>query len=178
MRSLIFVPVLFFTATLNVSAQQEKSDASKTLRELLKSSKGLKTFSKRLEMDEFLFNFTDFGDTPFTVFIPSDAATSEIDKRAKTDKEKYMSKLLKGDVYVKQHLFITKKITSKQLKEMARNKKPLQNFLTDKKYKVSVKGDSILLEDVKITQADILCKGGVVHVIDGAFPEIERKPGR
>jgi len=171
---------LLFLGTLNASAQQEKSvqkeksDPSKNVSEWLANSKNLKTFSKAFKVageNSGGQNALESGFIPFTIFAPSDSALAKIDKEAKSDEEKIENTFLgrKSVSHTGYHIFYGEKLTSKKLMAMAKNKKFLENQVFGGKQQLSEKEGSIFIGGCKVTQADILCKGGVIHVIDGAL---------
>ena len=170
---------LLFLGTLNASAQQEKSvqkeksDPSKNVSEWLANSKSLKTFSKAFKVageNSGGQNALESGSIPFTIFAPSDSALAKIDKEAKSDEEKIENTFLdRNELHTGYHIFYGEKLTSKKLMAMAKNKKFLENQVFGGKQQLSEKEGSIFIGGCKVTQADILCKGGVIHVIDGAL---------
>jgi uncharacterized surface protein with fasciclin (FAS1) repeats len=100
----------------------------------------------------------------------SDSALAKIDKEAKSDEEKIENTFLdRNERHTGYHIFYGEKLTSKKLMAMAKNKKSLENQVFGGKQQLSEKEGSIFIGGCKVTQADILCKGGVIHVIDGAL---------
>ncbi|MCP4175218.1 MAG: fasciclin domain-containing protein [Fuerstiella sp.] len=171
MKHFILAMTLLFIGTPNASDQQDKSDPSKTFAESLAASKSLKTFSKAMKLNAFELEFLKSGDVPFTIFAPSDSALAKIDKEAKSDKEKIENTFLnRNEQCTLLHVFLGQKLTSKDLMAMAKNGKPLNNeWQFIERNLLSEKGGSVFIDGVKVTQPDILCKGGVIHVIDGAI---------
>lgn len=99
------------------------------------------------------------GDGPFTVFAPTDDAFKKVPKEAlealAKDKDKLKKVLtyhvIKGKVMAADAI----KLDGKQAETVAKVKLPIK-----------VKGDDVMVGKAKVTKTDIVCKNGVIHVID------------
>jgi uncharacterized surface protein with fasciclin (FAS1) repeats len=96
------------------------------------------------------------GEGPFTVFAPSDAAFAKIPKDVLedllADKEKLAAVL-------KYHV-VSGKVTADQVVKLSSAK-----TLNGQSVAIDT-AEGVKINDAKVTKADILCKNGVIHVID------------
>ena len=98
------------------------------------------------------------GAGPFTVFAPTDAAFSAI--------QKDVDNLLKPENKAKLTDILTYHVVSGNA--MAADLKDGQELTTVQggKLKVAIKGDKVMIGDAQVTLADVVASNGVVHVID------------
>ena len=98
------------------------------------------------------------GAGPFTVFAPTDAAFSAI--------QKDVDNLLKPENKAKLADILTYHVVSGNA--MAADLKDGQELTTVQggKLKVAIKGDKVMIGDAQVTLADVAASNGVVHVID------------
>ena len=98
------------------------------------------------------------GVGPFTVFAPTDAAFSAI--------QKDVDNLLKPENKAKLADILTYHVVSGNA--MAADLKDGQELTTVQggKLKVAIKGDKVMIGDAQVTLADVAASNGVVHVID------------
>lgn len=98
------------------------------------------------------------GVGPFTVFAPTDAAFTAIQKEVDT--------LLKPESKEKLSRILAYHVVSG--KAMAADLKDGQELTTVEggKLKVSIKGDKVMVGNAHVTMADVAASNGVVHVID------------
>lgn len=98
------------------------------------------------------------GKGPFSVFAPTDAAFSVI--------QKDVDNLLKPENKSKLADILTYHVVSGE--SMAADLKEGQELTTVQggKLTVSIKGDKVMINDAHVTMADIAASNGVVHVID------------
>lgn len=98
------------------------------------------------------------GAGPFTVFAPTDAAFSAI--------QKDVDNLLKPENKAKLTDILTYHVVSGNA--MAADLEDGQELTTVQggKLKVAIKGDKVMIGDAQVTLADVIASNGVVHVID------------
>ena len=98
------------------------------------------------------------GAGPFTVFAPTDAAFSAI--------QKDVDNLLKPENKAKLTDILTYHVVSGNA--MAADLEDGQELTTVQggKLKVAIKGDKVMIGDAQVTLADVVASNGVVHVID------------
>lgn len=98
------------------------------------------------------------GEGPFTVFAPTDAAFSAIQKDVDT--------LLKPENKAKLANILTYHVVAG--KTMAADLKDGQELTTvqGSKLKVSVKNGKVMVGDANVTSTDVQASNGVIHVID------------
>ena len=98
------------------------------------------------------------GAGPFTVFAPTDAAFSAI--------QKDVDNLLKPENKAKLADILTYHVVSGNA--MAADLEDGQELTTVQggKLKVAIKGDKVMIGDAQVTLADVAASNGVVHVID------------
>jgi uncharacterized surface protein with fasciclin (FAS1) repeats len=97
------------------------------------------------------------GDGPFTVFAPTDDAFAKLP-------EGTIESLLKDKETLKKILLyhvVSGKVSSKEVVKL--NK---AETLAGKDVKIKVKDGSVMINDAKVTGADIMASNGVIHVID------------
>ena len=102
------------------------------------------------------------GDGPFTVFAPTDAAFEALPKGTlesllKPENKKKLAAILTYHV-------VAGKVTAAdvvKLKEAA--------TVQGSKVKIKVKGGKVKVENANVVKTDILCKNGVIHVIDAVI---------
>ena len=98
------------------------------------------------------------GAGPFTVFAPTNAAFSAI--------QKDVDNLLKPENKAKLTDILTYHVVSGNA--MAADLEDGQELTTVQggKLKVAIKGDKVMIGDAQVTLADVVASNGVVHVID------------
>lgn len=111
------------------------------------------------------------GDGPFTVFAPTNAAFNKlpagtVDTLLKPENQEQLKKVLTYHV-------VPGRVTSKQLEMMIKkgNGEAMLTTVEGEKLTAMMDGSNIVLKDAKgqtatVTQADVMQKNGVIHVID------------
>jgi uncharacterized surface protein with fasciclin (FAS1) repeats len=97
------------------------------------------------------------GDGPFTVFAPTDDAFAKLP-------EGTVEALLKDKETLKKILLyhvVAGEVTSKEVVKLTK-----AETLEGKNVKIKVKDGSVMINDAKVTGADIMASNGVIHVID------------
>ncbi len=106
------------------------------------------------------------GPGPFTVFAPTDAAFAKVpaDKLAewmKPENKMKLADLLKAHV-------VSGKVTAAEVSKMDSAKSLAGADLT-----VKAEGADVMVENAKVTKADIMASNGVIHVIDAVIMPTE-----
>ena len=96
---------------------------------------------------------------PFTVFAPTDEAFAKLpagtlDDLLKPENKEKLKEILKYHV-----LFGT--VLAKDVVDFK-----MAKTVNGQKLKVTVKGETVMVDNAKITKTDIMCINGVTHVID------------
>ncbi len=114
------------------------------------------------------------GPGPFTVFAPTNAAfdklpSGTVDNLLKAENQDMLKKILTYHV-------VAGKVTSKQLVNMIKQENGSATLTTVEggKLTASLEGANVVLKDEKggtaiVTQADVMQKNGVIHVVDSVL---------
>lgn len=97
------------------------------------------------------------GDGPFTVFAPTDDAFAKLP-------EGTVEALLKDKETLKNILLyhvVAGEVTSKEVVNLTK-----AETLAGKNININVKDGSVMINDSKVTGADIMASNGVIHIID------------
>jgi transforming growth factor-beta-induced protein len=99
------------------------------------------------------------GEGPFTVFAPTDEAFAKLDKALLDD-------LLKPEnkdtlVAILTYHVVPGKVTAADVVKLTSAKTVQGEEIT-----IKVEGDTVMVNDAKVTQTDIAARNGVIHVID------------
>ena len=97
------------------------------------------------------------GDGPFTVFAPTDEAFAKLP-------EGTIEALLKDKETLKNILLyhvVSGNVTSKEVVNLN-----TAETLAGKNVKIKVKDGSVMINDSKVTTADVMASNGVIHIID------------
>ena len=100
------------------------------------------------------------GDGPFTVFAPTDEAFAKLP-------EGTVEALLKDKETLKTILLyhvVAGEVTSKDVVNLTK-----AETLAGKNINIKVKNGSVMINDSKVTGADIMASNGVIHVIDSVL---------
>ena len=99
------------------------------------------------------------GEGPFTVFAPTDEAFAKLP-------EGTVESLLKPENKTKLVDILTYHVVTGNVKSEAAVKLDKATALNKKDIKLEVKDGTLMLNDAKVTKADIEASNGVIHVID------------
>ncbi len=99
------------------------------------------------------------GPGPFTVFAPTDAAFAKlpagtVDELLKPENKEKLTAILTYHV-------VSGKVTAAQVMKMTSAKTVNGQPVT-----ISATGGTVMVNNAKVTKADIMCSNGVIHVID------------
>jgi uncharacterized surface protein with fasciclin (FAS1) repeats len=102
------------------------------------------------------------GEGPFTVFAPTNEAFEKLPKGT-------LETLLKPEnkdqlVAILKYHVVAGKVLAKDVVKLDE-----AETLQGGKVKIEVKGDVVMINGAKVLKTDILCKNGVVHVIDAVL---------
>jgi len=99
------------------------------------------------------------GKGPFTVFAPTDDAFAKLPAGTLDD-------LLKPENKEKLKGILTYHVASGKVKAAVVTKRKTIKTLNGQQLKITVKDGTVMVDNAKITKADIMCSNGVIHVID------------
>jgi uncharacterized surface protein with fasciclin (FAS1) repeats len=102
------------------------------------------------------------GEGPFTVFAPTNEAFEKLPKGT-------LESLLKPEnkdklVAILKYHVVPGKVMAKDVVKL-----DSAETLQGGKVAIEVKGDTVMIDNAKVIKADIICKNGVVHVIDSVI---------
>ncbi len=102
------------------------------------------------------------GEGPFTVFAPTDDAFAKlpagtVEELLKPENKEKLAAILTYHV-------VPGKVTAAQVTKMSSAKTVNGQPLT-----ITVNGGTVIVDNAKVIKADIMCKNGVIHVIDSVM---------
>ncbi|QEL15710.1 fasciclin domain-containing protein [Limnoglobus roseus] len=163
MKTPIALVLLAIVAALGLADDKKTDD--KTIAEVAMGSKDFSTLIDAVKAAELTDAFK--GDGPITVFAPTNAAFEKLgkDKLAElhANKKKLAEVLLSHVVKGKVTAEDVKKLKGKDLDTMG------------SKFAVRTNADAITVGGANVTKTDIVCKNGIIHVIDGVLIPDELK---
>lgn len=158
MKTSLALALVAALAALGV-AEDKKDTSGQTIAEVAMADKDFSTLVDAVKAAELTDAFK--GDGPITVFAPTNAAFEKLgkDKLAELhkDKKKLAAVLLAHVVKGKVTAEDVKKLKGKDLDTMG------------SKFAVRTNEDAITVGGANVTKRDIVCKNGVVHVIDAVL---------
>jgi uncharacterized surface protein with fasciclin (FAS1) repeats len=121
------------------------------------AAKSFKTLAAALKAADLVDALKGKG--PFTVFAPTDEASAKLPKGTlesllKPENKEKLASILKYHV-------VPGKVTSKELVKLTK-----AQTLEESPVKITVKGDTVMVDDATVTNIDIVASNGVIHVID------------
>jgi transforming growth factor-beta-induced protein len=99
------------------------------------------------------------GEGPFTVFAPTDEAFAKLDKALLDDLLKPENK--KTLVAILTYHVVPGKVTAADVVNL-----PSAKTVQGEEITIKVDGNTVMVNDAKVTQTDIAARNGVIHVID------------
>jgi len=99
------------------------------------------------------------GDGPFTVFAPTDDAFNKLPAGTVED-------LLKPENKTKLQSILTYHVVAGKVMSGDAVKLTSAKTVNGKSFKISKSGDGLMVDDAKVTKADIKASNGIIHVID------------
>ena len=161
--SLVAAVGLMAIATGFAQNSKQKEKAAKDVKDIVDTAvaagdfKTLATALKDADLIETLK-----GKGPFTVFAPTDEAFAKLPKGTLED-------LLKPENKKKLASILTHHVVAKHV--MAADLEKLKEVKTvqGSEVKITVKDGKVKVNDANVTKTDIMCKNGVIHVIDAVM---------
>jgi uncharacterized surface protein with fasciclin (FAS1) repeats len=156
--SKLAITTLIFALTfvsISIADDHKKKGSDKDIVTIAVENGNFKTLAKALTETDLVEALQ--GDGPFTVFAPTDDAFAKLP-------EGTIGSLLKDKETLKTILLyhvVSGKVTSKQVVDL--NK---AETLAGKNIKIKVKDGSVIINDSKVTTADVMASNGVIHIID------------
>ncbi len=99
------------------------------------------------------------GEGPFTVFAPTDAAFAKLPEGALGD-------LLKPENKEKLKAVLTYHVVAGKVDAAAASKLTSAKTVNGKELTIKADDGTVMINDAKVTKADIMASNGVIHVID------------
>ncbi len=100
------------------------------------------------------------GDGPFTVFAPTDEAFAKVPK----DKLEALLKDKKALASVLTYHVVPGKVTAADVVKLTSAK-----MVQGQEVKIAARGGKVTVNGATVVKADIVCKNGVIHVIDAVL---------
>ena len=153
----------FATSFAQDSKLKEKEKAAKDVKDIVDTAVAagdFKMLASALKAADLIETLKGKG--PFTVLCPTDEAFAKLPKGTLED-------LLKPENKKKLANILTYHVVAKHV--MAADVAKLKEAKTvqGSEVKISVKEGKVKVNDANITKADIMCKNGVIHVIDAVM---------
>lgn len=145
---------LMFTSLL-VSGDKKEASSKKDIVTIAVESGKFNTLAKALTETGLVEALQSDG--PFTVFAPTDDAFAKLPKgtiEALLNDKETLKKILLYHV-------VSGKVTSKEVVKL--NK---AETLSGQNIKIQTKDGAVMINDSKVTTADVMAKNGVIHIID------------
>ncbi len=144
----------------NCKSNSSGHKAEKTIVETAVGAKGFKTLVAAVKAAGLVETLSSKG--PFTVFAPTDEAFAKLP-------EGTLETLLKPEnkdqlVAILTYHVVPGKVTADQVVKL-KEAKTAQGG----KVKIKVEGKHVHVNDSRVVKTDILCKNGVIHVIDAVL---------
>lgn len=159
--------ILFFAISAvfysNASAQEFKDDIVDTAI----WSGNLKTLVKLWQAAGLTETLKENG--PFTVFVSTDEAFAKLPKDA-------LDNLMKPENVEQLKLILSYHVVEGKLLSSDLAKLKSVKTLNGQEITITLQGDTVMVDNVIVKQADIECRNGVIHVIDTVlFPQEKDK---
>lgn len=141
-------------------ATAEKAPAEKTIVEVAVGNKDFSTLVAAVKAADLVKTLS--GEGPFTVFAPTNAAFEKVDKKT-------LESLLKPENKKKLAGILTYHVVPGKV--MAKDVVKLKEAKTaqGQKVAVKVKDGKVMIDNAQVVKTDIVCKNGVIHVIDAVI---------
>lgn len=162
MRSLFALAMTFVVtaSVLSTSANAETPTSEKTIVEVAVGNKSFSTLVAAVKQAGLVETLSGKG--PFTVFAPTDAAFAKLP-------EGTVASLLKPENKDKLVKILTYHVVAGKVMAADVVKLDEAKTVQGSDVKIKVKGSTVMINKSKVTTADIVCKNGVIHVIDSVL---------
>jgi uncharacterized surface protein with fasciclin (FAS1) repeats len=160
--------MLLFAATLGLMAHatglaqdsKKKGQDAKDVVDTAVAAGDFKTLAAALTAADLIETLKGKG--PFTVFAPTDEAFAKLPKSALEDLLKPENKEKLAGILT--YHVVAGKVTAADVAKL-KEAKTVQGSAV----KIAVKEGKVKVNDANVTKADIMCKNGVIHVIDAVM---------
>jgi transforming growth factor-beta-induced protein len=169
-RSVLFMLVAALVCSVGVKASlADCGTCDKTVVENAVASDDFKTLVAAIKAADLVETLS--GEGPFTVFAPTDKAFAKLPKGT-------LETLLKPENKKKLAGILTYHVVAGKV--MAADVVKLKNAKTvqGKNVRIRVKDGKVMLNKANVVKTDIVCKNGVIHVIDTVILPPEGKKGK
>ena len=169
-RSVLFLLVAAVACSFGVkSSLADCGTCDKTIVENAVASEDFKTLVAAVKAADLVKTLSGKG--PFTVFAPTDKAFAKLPKGT-------LETLLKPENKKKLAGILTYHVVAGKV--MAADVVKLKNAKTvqGKNVRIRVKDGKVMLNKANVVKTDIVCKNGVIHVIDAVILPPEGKKGK
>ena len=160
MRMVGFVVAVLVGSVASKAALADCGTCDKTVVENAVANDDFKTLVAAVKAADLVKTLS--GDGPFTVFAPTNGAFAKLPKGT-------VEELLKPENKKKLAAILTYHVVAGKV--MAKDVVKLTEAKTvqGSKVKISVKDGVVSVDGAKVVKADIVCKNGVIHVIDAVI---------
>jgi len=162
MRSMLF-GLAMLAAVVCVNAKPASANPGtedKTIVEVAVAADGFKTLVTAVKAADLVETLSGKG--PFTVFAPTDEAFAKVPKET-------LQALLKPENKKKLQAVLTYHVVAGKVMAADVVKVDEAKTVQGSKVSVTVDGDTVKIDDAKVIKTDIVCKNGVIHVIDAVI---------
>ncbi len=160
---LVAVAALCVFGVSSIGAAETKD---KTIVEVAASADSFKTLVAAVKAADLVETLS--GEGPFTVFAPTDEAFKKVPKEVLADllKPENKDKL----VAVLTYHVVPGKVLAADVVKLDKAK-----TVQGSEAKITVKEGTVKIDGAKVVKTDIICKNGVIHVIDAVILPPEKK---
>lgn len=162
MRNLMFgLTMVAAVACLGLNtATANPATEDKTIVEVAVEADGFKTLVAAVKAADLVETLSGKG--PFTVFAPTDKAFKKVPKET-------LEALLKPENKKKLQAVLTYHVVAGKVMAADVVKLDEAKTVQGSKVDITVEGDTVKVDDAKVIKTDIVCKNGVIHVIDAVI---------
>ncbi len=153
----IAVPSMLFAGGYGYKKDKVSSMGKADIVDTARSSGSFNTLVAALQAADL--TETMKGDGPFTVFAPTDEAFNRLPAGTVED-------LLKPENKAKLQSILTYHVVPGKVMSWDAVKMSSAKTVNGQSFKISKSGDGLMVDDARVTKADIKASNGVIHVID------------
>jgi uncharacterized surface protein with fasciclin (FAS1) repeats len=146
--------------TLGVRSSAAADTEDKTIVEVAVAADSFKTLVTAVKAADLVETLSGKG--PFTVFAPTDEAFKKVPKEVLADLLKPENKEKLAAVLT--YHVVAGKVLAADVVKLAKAK-----TVQGSEVKITVKEGKVKVDDANVVKTDILCKNGVIHVIDAVI---------
>jgi uncharacterized surface protein with fasciclin (FAS1) repeats len=159
MRRLAYI-ALVLTLGVSLNAYADNCNKEKDIVDTAVSAGSFNTLVAAVKAADLVETLKSEG--PFTVFAPTDEAFAKLPAGTLED-------LLKPENKKKLQGILTYHVVSGKVMAKDVSGLNMAKTVNGQSFKISKKNGHVLVDNAKVLKTDILCKNGIIHVIDGVI---------